>query len=89
MAIGLPVVATDVPGNSTVVRDELNGLLVRNGDAEHLAQRLESVLTDKEQARALGTAARRTILDQYDIRVVAGRYGELYRALIRPAVRNR
>lgn len=89
MAIGLPVVATDVPGNSTVVSDGLNGVLVRNGDAEQLAHRLESVLSDKEQARALGAAARRTILDQYDIRVVADRYRELYRSLIRPgAVKN-
>jgi N,N'-diacetylbacillosaminyl-diphospho-undecaprenol alpha-1,3-N-acetylgalactosaminyltransferase len=85
----LPVVATEVPGNSTVVRDGLNGMLVRNGDAEHLAHRLESVLSDNEQARALGTAARRTILDQYDIRVVADRYRELYRSIIRPgAVKN-
>jgi glycosyltransferase involved in cell wall biosynthesis len=82
MAVGLPVVATDVPGNSTVIRDGINGMLIRNGDAAQLAERLKSVLVDTEQAHALGTAARRTIVEQYDIRLIAARYRELYGSLI-------
>jgi glycosyltransferase involved in cell wall biosynthesis len=84
MAIGLAVVVTDVPGNHTVVDDGQNGLLVGNGDAQQLAEGIKSLLAEKERARALGAAARRTILDEYDIRLVAARYRELYHSLKTP-----
>ena len=82
MAIGLAVIVTDVPGNHTVIKDGENGLLVGSGDAQQLADRITFLLADKERARALGAAARRTVLEQYDIHLIAARYRDLYRSLI-------
>ncbi len=47
MAAGLPVVATDISGNRDVVKDGVNGLLVRPGDEEDLAQAIGRVLGDR------------------------------------------
>ena len=56
-ARGRPVVATRVGGIPDLVRHEVTGLLVENGDAEALAAAMIRLLTDRELASRLGTAA--------------------------------
>lgn len=46
-ACGTPVVATDLPGVRTVVKDGITGFLVPSGNAEMLASRLKEIATDK------------------------------------------
>jgi glycosyltransferase involved in cell wall biosynthesis len=81
MAVALPVVASDIPGNRVVVRHGHNGLLVPPGDVPALAASLARLLRDRQGRRAMGTAARRTILPRYGIERVAGQYLDLYRIL--------
>jgi glycosyltransferase involved in cell wall biosynthesis len=51
-AAGLPVLASNVPGNKEVISDEVNGLLFKNGSKENLREQLKrcflnsSILTD-------------------------------------------
>jgi glycosyltransferase involved in cell wall biosynthesis len=63
MAMGLPVVSFDVP----VSREYLDslGVYARPGDATSLAEALEAVLADREQARALGQRLRQRAITQY------------------------
>jgi glycosyltransferase involved in cell wall biosynthesis len=56
-ARGRGVVATRVGGIPDVVEDEVNGLLVDNGDVEALADALVRILGEPELARRLGAAA--------------------------------
>jgi len=63
MACGLPVVATDVPGNRDLVRDGENGVLVPYGQPEALAGALERLASDAALRDRLGRAARQTALD--------------------------
>ena len=58
MAAGVPVVATDIPGNREAVRDGVDGLLVPVGDAAATASAIERLIQDVELARSLGEAAR-------------------------------
>jgi phosphatidylinositol alpha-mannosyltransferase len=58
MAAGVPVVATDIPGYRDVVRDGVDGLLVRPGDPAALSNALERVLSEPDLARALAEAGR-------------------------------
>jgi glycosyltransferase involved in cell wall biosynthesis len=44
MACGLPVVATDVEGVPEAVRDGLEGMIARAGDAQSLAEAIESIV---------------------------------------------
>ncbi len=58
MAAARPVVATRVGHVETIVDDGVEGFLVEVGDHSALADRLIRVLSDHEQARAMGEAAR-------------------------------
>ncbi len=56
LAVGTPVIATDVGGVSEVVRDGENGLLVPPGDAEALAGAVRRLAGDSELAARLRAA---------------------------------
>lgn len=82
MACGLPVVATDVGGNSEAVRDGETGFLVPSGDHHALAKHLKRLLLDPHLASRMGCAGRQRAEDCFDSRVTARKYAELYRSVI-------
>jgi glycosyltransferase involved in cell wall biosynthesis len=59
MAAGCAVVASDVGGIGEIVRDGWNGLLVKPGDADALADRIGWLLRHPAAREALGRRARR------------------------------
>ncbi len=82
MATGAPNVVTDVGDAAVIVGD--TGRVVPPRDPEALARAWEELLAlGVEGRRKLGEAARRRIQENYDIRAIAGRYGELHRELAR------
>ncbi len=58
MAMGLPVVAPDLPNICEVLEDGRTGRLFRPGDMDDMCCRLTEVLADREAARAMGRRAR-------------------------------
>jgi glycosyltransferase involved in cell wall biosynthesis len=58
MALGLPIVASDLPAIREVTDDGHVALLVPPGDPVALAGALELLLTDRELSRTLGTRGR-------------------------------
>jgi glycosyltransferase involved in cell wall biosynthesis len=44
LALGKPIIASDIRGNADLIRDGLNGYLFKTGDVLDLATRIESVL---------------------------------------------
>ncbi len=61
MALGLPVVATDVGGVSEAVRDGLTGRLVRPHDPSQLSAAVVPLLLDLRLAARLGEAGREAV----------------------------
>lgn len=57
-AAGLPIVATDVPGNRHVVDEGVTGFLVPHGDAHALAQAIARLASDRDLRKTMGAAAR-------------------------------
>ncbi len=59
LALGLPVIATDVPSGGTeeLMTDGVNGLIIPAGDQKALEDAIERILTDPDQADGLGREA--------------------------------
>jgi glycosyltransferase involved in cell wall biosynthesis len=67
MALGLPVVSSDLPAIRELVTDGVDGLLVPAGDAERLAVAVRRLLDDPRLRHALGGGARRTVVARFDV----------------------
>ena len=74
MALGRPIVATDVPACREVLDDGRCGILVPPRDEHALARGLLELLTDREKARRLGDAAAARARACYDIAHCAAEY---------------
>ena len=67
MAAGLPIVASDIPGNRGLIRDGVEGLLVPAGNPPALAQAIERILLDPAASAKLGAAARRRVEENFSL----------------------
>ena len=82
MILGVPVVATDVPGNRTLIRSGENGILVEYGDVNQFALALTDLLENPALASGLSKQGKLTVLKEYDEYKVAARVEEIYRQLL-------
>jgi glycosyltransferase involved in cell wall biosynthesis len=48
LALGKPIIASDISGNGELIRDGWNGFLFKTGDAGDLARQIENALTSSE-----------------------------------------
>ncbi|MBI3921843.1 MAG: glycosyltransferase family 4 protein [Armatimonadetes bacterium] len=72
-ANGIPIVASDLPGISEFVADEVSGLLASSGDPKSLADKIEVLAADNGAlAETLRRNARRIVEEEYDIRKNVG-----------------
>jgi glycosyltransferase involved in cell wall biosynthesis len=79
MSAGLPCVASDCEGNRSIVTDGETGLLFDYRRPEELADRLDDVLGNPARARELGAAARRIVIERYELGTWVAREIELVR----------
>ena len=77
MACGLPVVASPVGVNSSIVSDGENGILAKSS-GEWL-KALELLLSEPDLRRTLGQAGRRKVEEEFCIQVTAPRLASLLR----------
>ena len=88
MACGLPVVATFVGGNSDLIRDRYNGILIPPKDSVSLTAALLELIENENFARRLGEEARKTIEKDYSMDQVVSKYVELYNRLVNNQEKN-
>lgn len=81
MAMGLPVIASDLQCIRDVITGEEHGLLVPTDAPGELADAMTALLDDPDRCSTMGEAARRRIEDAFSLDSVAARYSELYRDL--------
>jgi glycosyltransferase involved in cell wall biosynthesis len=83
MAVGHPVVASDLPGVRSVVADGVDGFLVPPGDVGALADALDRLYRmPVEDRAALGAAGRRKVVAEYDWERIGDRLEALYRSVL-------
>jgi sugar transferase (PEP-CTERM/EpsH1 system associated) len=78
MACGLAVAATRVGGNPEVVEEGRSGLLFAPGNVDELADCLRRLQQDHDLRTRLGEAARRRILERFDLKRMVKEYSDLY-----------
>ena len=81
MACGLPVVAFDFKcGPKDIIRNEENGLIIRNGDIEALADGIMKLMEDTENRKRMSLNARK-IVDTYSEKAVMEKWIGLFNNL--------
>ena len=83
MAAGLPAVVTPVASLTNLIRDGENGYVVPVGDVCALAERLEVLCRNDEEASSFGDRARRIVAEEFSITKMTNRINDIYLALIR------
>jgi glycosyltransferase involved in cell wall biosynthesis len=77
MAAGLPIVATDVPGNRAVVTPGENGLLVPTDSPARMREALLTVMEDPVRYRRMSVAARR-LAARHSWETIAAEFERIY-----------
>ncbi len=81
MAMGKPIVATNVSGSNELVADGLTGFLVNPGDAERAARALRDLAQDTLLRRAMGLAGRKRVRERFEVGRMVRQVEDLYREL--------
>jgi glycosyltransferase involved in cell wall biosynthesis len=82
MALGLPVIATEVGANAEVIRDGVDGFLVPPADPTMLAERIRTLIAEPERSVALGRAGRERVCREFSASRMCRRLGEMYREVV-------
>lgn len=77
MAIGLPVVATNVGGNPEIINNEVTGYLTTPGDPVEFAKKIICLIEDHDKRHTMGTQAKEAVKD-FDWELVANRIYRYY-----------
>jgi glycosyltransferase involved in cell wall biosynthesis len=83
MALGKPVVATNVGGIPEVVQDGLNGFLVPPGDSQALARAIIRLLKDEQLRRKMGDEARKMIDERFSAEKMVEEIQKVYEELLK------
>jgi glycosyltransferase involved in cell wall biosynthesis len=81
MLAGVPVVATNIPGNRDLVLHEQTGYLVNVGDRAAFAQKAQMLLSDDALQRRLGEAGRHRMQTEFTVERMVERHADLYREI--------
>ena len=82
MQAGVPVVASDIPGNRDLVLPERTGILVELGDSAGFAGETNRLLESPELAAQLAAAAQQRIETEFSVEAMVTAHAELYRGLL-------
>ncbi|MCX6784065.1 MAG: glycosyltransferase family 4 protein [candidate division WWE3 bacterium] len=73
-ASGLPLVASDMGGIKEIVRDGVNGFLLKSGDASVLSETLVKLAKDPELRHTLGQASRQIAEAEFSLEIMIINY---------------
>jgi glycosyltransferase involved in cell wall biosynthesis len=82
-AYGVPVVATDVAGNSDLVRNQQTGILVRSADSKAIAEGIEYAFDNIDKMAGFSENAYRLVSEEYSVDMMVKRHEELYENLLK------
>ncbi|HXF71606.1 MAG TPA: glycosyltransferase, partial [Actinomycetota bacterium] len=84
MALGLPIVASDLPAIREVVEEGSNAILVPPASPSDLAGAIESLVDDPARRAAMGARSREIFEERFTLERSVERMVDLYRRVARP-----
>ncbi len=82
MAVGIPVLASDVEGVREVLGDDGSDQWIKVGEEAEFNQKIAKILGNDSFAQGLGQANSRRIAEAFSVELMVQRYVELYRQII-------
>ena len=82
MSYGLPVIGTKAGSIPSVVRDNIDGLLITAGDINQLAKTIKILVNDKQLRTYIGQNGRAHVINEYSETVVCNKIRRLYEELV-------
>lgn len=82
MALGKPIVATDIKGNRETIVNNVNGLLVQPANAKALAQAITTIAADSLLSRRLGEEAQRSHGARFSLSMFRSNMWKIYEDLL-------
>ena len=82
MGVGLPMVVTDVGGNSEAILDKKCGLVVPSKSSEDMTTALQSLISDKSLRETYGKAARVRFQKIFQLENCVQEYYDLYQSIL-------
>jgi glycosyltransferase involved in cell wall biosynthesis len=77
MACKVPVITTNIGGNTSVIKNGLNGILIPPGNTSQLEEAIRSLLNDKEVASKLAEKGYEAILETFSLNKMLNSYERL------------
>jgi len=77
MAVGLPIIATDVSGNRDLVKSGENGCLVPLDDVEQTAIAIKRLIDSENLRRSMGEKSKE-LVKQYDLQNIIFQMEDIY-----------
>ena len=82
MALGKPIIASNVGGIIDLVRNGENGILVPPGDSDALGEAILQLLKDKNLSEKLGKNGKAMVYPEFDASVMVKQIEDLYESLL-------
>ncbi|HNS71459.1 MAG TPA: glycosyltransferase family 4 protein [bacterium] len=83
MLAGVPIIASDIGGNSDAVENDVNGYLVKPGDISALSEKINILSEDRNLRVRLGNNGRTKALLEFTIDRMLDKYEEVFREILR------
>ncbi|MFX0051758.1 MAG: glycosyltransferase family 4 protein [Candidatus Hodarchaeota archaeon] len=82
MACGLPIITTNIPGPSDIVKEGINGLTVKPNKPEEICEAIKKLVTDEDKLRRMSINARKFAVEKYDWEKIVEAYIKEYKNLL-------
>jgi glycosyltransferase involved in cell wall biosynthesis len=82
MAMGKPIIATDIDGINEVLENGKTGLLIPPKAPEALSEAIVNMLSHRDQAHQMGINARRVVEERFGVNIMVEKVEEVYEELL-------
>jgi sugar transferase (PEP-CTERM/EpsH1 system associated) len=86
MAVGLPIISSDIDGNIEVVEDEKNGLLFESTNLKSLVEKMVTLIGSENLRKRMGDAGIKRVEHHFSIEKMVSNYERFYTEMIEEKV---